>query len=73
MPIRNLIKLNGTAKLTARGEWVCLKDSKYITFEILANKIWKGLASSCWMSKPDSAIWLAQLAGACMALPCPIC
>ena len=36
--IRNLIKLKGTAKLTAQGEWVCLKDSKCILFEILAHR-----------------------------------
>ena len=34
--IKNLIKLKGTAKLTAQGEQVCLKDSKYVLFEILA-------------------------------------
>ena len=33
--IRNVIKLKGTAKLTSQGEPVCLKDSKYILFEIL--------------------------------------
>ena len=38
--IRNLIKLKGTAKLTGQDELVCLKDSKYILFEILENKIW---------------------------------
>ena len=32
---RNLIKLKGTAKLTAQDERVCLRDSKYILFEIL--------------------------------------
>ena len=37
--MRNLIKLKGTAKLTAQGEWVSLKDSKYILFEILANTL----------------------------------
>ena len=36
--IRNLIKLKGTVKLTAQGERVCLKDSKYILFEILAHR-----------------------------------
>ena len=36
--IRNLIKLKGTAKLTAQDEQVCLKDSKYILFEILENR-----------------------------------
>ena len=44
--IRNLIELNGAAKLTAQGERVCLKDSKYILFEILANRTWKGCDSS---------------------------
>ena len=38
--IRNLIKLKCTAKLTAQGERVCLKVSKYILFEILAHRIW---------------------------------
>ena len=36
--IRNLIKLKGKAKLTAQGERACLKDSKFILFEILANR-----------------------------------
>ena len=43
--IRNLIKLKGTAKLTVQGEWVCLKDSKYIMFEILA----------IWLAQPAGA------------------
>ena len=67
--IRNLIKLKGKGKLTVQGEWVCLKDSKYILFEILAYRRWKGHTSSCQPSKPDLAIWLAQPAGTCMALP----
>ena len=71
--IRNLIELNGTAKLTAQGEWICLKDSKCILFEILANRTWKGHTSSCWWSQPDLAIWLAWPAGACTTLPYPIC
>ena len=71
--IRNLIKLKGTVKLTAQGEWVCLKDSKYILFEILAHRTWKGRTSSCRPSKPDLVIWLARPAGACTALPSPIC
>ena len=70
--IRNLIKFKGTTKLTAQGEWVCLKDSKYILFENLAHRTWKGHASSCRPSKPNLAIWLARLAGACTAIPCPI-
>ena len=45
--IRTLIKLKGTAKLTTQGEPVCLKDSKYILFEILAHRTWKGRTSSC--------------------------
>ena len=36
--IRNLIKLKGTVKLTAQGERACLKYSKYILFEILADR-----------------------------------
>ena len=59
------MKLKGTAKLTAQGERVCLKDSKYILFEILAHRTWTGCASSY---KPDLAIWLARPAGACKAL-----
>ena len=44
--IRNLVKLKGTGKLTAQDEQVCLKDSKYILFEILENHTWKGRTSS---------------------------
>ena len=69
--IMNLIKLKGTAKLTAQGEWVCLKDSKYILFEILENQTWKGRTSSCRPSQPNRQIGLARLAGACTALPSP--
>ena len=57
--IRTLIKLKGIAKLTAQGERVCLKHSKYILFEILAHRTWKGRTSSCRRSKPDLGIWLA--------------
>ena len=71
--IRNLIKMKGTGKLTAQDEQVCLKDPKYNLFEILENQTRKGCTSSCWPNKPDSAMWLAWLAGACTALPCPIC
>ena len=60
--IRNLIKLKGTAKLTAQGEQVCLKDSKYILFEILENRTWKGHTSSCRPSQPNCQIRLARLA-----------
>ena len=70
--IMNLINLKGTAKLTEQGEWVHFKDSKHILFEILENQTWKGRTSSCRLSKPDLAIWLARLAGAYTALPCPI-
>ena len=69
----NLIKLRRIAKLTAAGERVCLKDSKYILFETLVNRKWKGCTSSCRLSKPDLAIWLARPAGASTALPCPMC
>ena len=69
---RNLIKLKGTAKLTAQGEQVCLKDSKYTLFEILANRTWKGRISSCRPSQPNCQIWLVWLAGASIALPCLI-
>ena len=46
--IRNLIKLKATSKPTARGDQVCLKDYKYILFEILANRTWKGPNQACW-------------------------
>ena len=36
--LRNLMNLKGTVKLTAQGERVCLKDSEYILFEILAHR-----------------------------------
>ena len=64
----NLIKLKGTVKLTAQGERVCLKDSKYILFEILENQTWKGRTSSCQPSQPNCQIWLAWPAGASKAL-----
>ena len=70
--IKTLIKLKGTAKLTTQGEQVCLKDVKYILFEILVHRTWKGHASSCRPSKPDLGIWLARPAGASTALPCPM-
>ena len=62
------MKLKETLMGPAQGEQLCLKDSKYILFEILANKTWKGCISSCWPSKPDLAFWLAQPAGAGTAL-----
>ena len=49
--IRNLIKLKGTAKLTAQGERVCLEDFKYILFEILENPTWRG-RTSCSRQSP---------------------
>ena len=70
--IWNLIMLKGTVKLTAQGERVCLKDSKYILFEILKNQTWKGRISSCRPSKPDLVIWLAWPADASTALPFPM-
>ena len=70
--IMNLMKLKGTVKLTAQGERVCLKDSKYILFKILANRSWKGHTSSCRTSQPNRQIGLAWLAGAFTALPSPI-
>ena len=70
--IMNLIKLKGTAKITAQGEQVCLKESKYILFEILAHRTWKGSTSTCQLSKPNCQIGLARPAGACTALPCQI-
>ena len=71
--IRNLKKLKGTAKLTAQGEREFLKDSKYILFEILPNRTWKGRTSSCRPSKPKLEISLARLPHASTALPCPMC
>ena len=52
-PIRNLIKLKGTAKLTVQGEQVCLKDSKYVLFEILEIGHGKAVARR---AGPDLAI-----------------
>ena len=68
----NLTNLQKTLMGPAQGEWVCLKDSKYILFEILANRTWKGRTSSCKTSQTDLAIWLAWPAGASTALSCPI-
>ena len=45
--VRNLIKMKGTANLTAEGERVSLKDSKNILFETLAHQTWKGRTNSC--------------------------
>ena len=70
--IMNLIKLKGTAKLTAQGEQVCLKDSKYILFELLENQTWKGGTSSCRPSQQNCQIGFAWPAGACTALLCLI-
>ena len=70
--IRNLIKFKGTAKLTVQGEQVCLKDSEYTLFQILAHRTGKGSTSTCRPSQPNHQTGLAQLAGACMALPCLI-
>ena len=67
------MKLKETLMGPAQIERVCLKDSKYILFEILAHRIWKGRTSSCQPSKPDLAIWLAWPAGASTALSCPMC
>ena len=72
MLIRNLIKLKGTAKLSAQCEQVCLKNSKYILFEILANRTWKGRISSCQPSKHNLAILLAGPAGASTRLGIPV-
>ena len=66
--IRNLIKLKGKGKLTVQGEWVCLKNSKYILFEILAYRRWKGHTSSCWLSQQNCQNGLARPAGPCTAL-----
>ena len=72
-PMRNQMKLKETLMGPAQGEQVCHKDSKYILFEILANRTWKGCTSSCQPILPDSEIRLAQPEGASTALPCPIC
>ena len=58
--IRNLIKLKGTAKLTAQGERLCLKHSKYILFEILAHRKWKGSTSACRPSQPNRQLLFWQ-------------
>ena len=50
--MRNQMKLKETLMGPAQGEQVCLKGSKYILFEILANRTWKGCTSSCQPSKP---------------------
>ena len=71
-PMRNQIKLKETLTGPAQGEWVCHKDSKYILIEILANRTWKGCASSCQPSQPNCQIGLAWTAGASTALSCPI-
>ena len=45
-PMRNQMKLKETLMGPVQGEWVCLKDFKYILFEILALRRWKGCALS---------------------------
>ena len=50
--MRNQMKLEETLTGPVQGEWVRLKDSKYILFEILENRTWKGCTSSCLSSKP---------------------
>ena len=68
----NLTNLQKTLMVSAQVQQVCLKDSKYILFEILANRTWKGCASSCRPSQPNRQIGVAWPAGAYMARPCPI-
>ena len=53
------MNLKGTAKLTVQSEWVCLKHSKYILFEILAHRKWKGSTNACRLSQPKRQIGLA--------------
>ena len=72
-PLKNQMKLKETLTGPAQDEQLCLKDSKYILFEILAHRTWKGSTSSYRPSKPDLTIWLARPAGASKAAPCPIC
>ena len=72
-PMRNEMKLKEILMGSAQHEWLCLKDSKYILFEILAHRTWKGSTSSCRPSKPDLVIWLVLPAGASTALPFPMC
>ena len=69
MPMKNQMKLKETLMGPTQDEQICLKDSKHILFEILENRTQKDRANSCWPSKPDLAIWLAQPAGASTALP----
>ena len=71
--MRNQMKLKETLTGPAQGEGACLNDSRYVLFEILAKRTWKGKTSSCQPSKPDLAIWLAWPAGASTVLPCAIC
>ena len=54
-PSWNLMKFQIPKIKTMQGEQVCLKDSKNILFEILANRTWKGCTSSCWPSQPNRA------------------
>ena len=49
------MKLKETLTGLAQGEWLCLKDSNYILFEIPAHRTWKGRTSSSQPSKPDLA------------------
>ena len=72
--IMNLIKLKGTAKLTAQGKRVCLKDAKYILFEILESQTWKGRTTQLLPAEPAKFPNRACLASkTCPALPCLIC
>ena len=67
------MKLKETLIGPAQGEWVCFKESKYIFFEILAHRTWKGWASSCRPSQLNNQTGLARQAEAITALPCPTC
>ena len=48
------MKPKETLMRPAQSEQVCLKDSKYIFFEILANRTWKGRKSP---ASRASQIW----------------
>ena len=59
-PMRNQMKMKGTLTGPVQDKRAYLKDSKYILFKILVQRIRKG------------PIWLAWPAGASTALPCPM-
>ena len=73
MAMANQKNLQKTLMGPAQGEQVCLEDPKYILFEILANRTWKGHTSTYRPSQPNCQILQARPEGASTALPYPIC